>query len=266
MSRTHLGRRSVLKGLGAAAASGLVVGTASGHEGAHPLDSQLAEVRSATAKYNDVHRALADGFVPLGPAVCGMSWHFMNPGRMKTVLDGFEEPNLLVYGVEGDGSLKLGGVEYGIPEAVWYDEFGNSSPPDLFNDESSPRADEAWYPHHARYHVFARPVDEQSGKPGLDAVLDTTNWAEVGRESLTFGSEGVPVNGDREPAERVVSATADFDQDGATETRPAEQVALHPDLLTLHAWVHVANPEGVFHPFNPNELFHPEHCTPVHPH
>src|SRR5688572_13768725 len=72
---------------------------------------QLAELRSATAKYHDVEEALADGYAPMGecvalPSGAAMGIHYVN---MQKVLDGelsITEPEVLVYLPEADGGLR----------------------------------------------------------------------------------------------------------------------------------------------------------------
>lgn len=250
-------RRNVLKAVGTGAVvAGISTISASAED---PLQSQLDEVKTETDKYTDVGAALGDGFKPLGPAVCGMGWHFLNPARVgSAVKNGFErtEPQLLVYGQKDDGSLVLGSVEYALPVgARGYDE---ENPPDLFNDEESDMdATETWHVHQSRYHVFARPEDERRGEPGWQDIIDTTNWVEVhGDAVIADPDQNGPDKGD------VVKA--DFDQDGHPEPRRAEIVANHPDLLTLHAWVHVNNNDGVFVPVNSKSVFAPDGCTPLH--
>jgi hypothetical protein len=85
----------------------------------------LAAVRQASAKYQDVNAALADGFVPTPhcvahPELGGMGIHYVNPERiMDPGLDPLE-PEILLYVDTGNG-LRLVGVEYmlalGPPDA-----------------------------------------------------------------------------------------------------------------------------------------------------
>jgi hypothetical protein len=78
--------------------------------------SSLAAVRQATARYHDLGRVLADGYVALSPCVAEpglgvMGIHFANlalafdPGVSAT------SPEILLY-VPTDGGLRLVGVEY----------------------------------------------------------------------------------------------------------------------------------------------------------
>lgn len=96
------------------------------------LKRELAEVRSATAEYDDPANAVEDGYVPEDDAVCGMGYHYPNFNRIGTV--DRTQPQVLVYGEGDDGVLVLGAVEYLVPRIGDYTE----EPPDLFShDEGS---------------------------------------------------------------------------------------------------------------------------------
>ncbi len=77
---------------------------------------QLAELRQATAKYHDVGRALADGYIPVSgcealPGVGAMGIHYLNPGLASDLTVDPLAPEVLLYAPSGDG-LRLVGVEY----------------------------------------------------------------------------------------------------------------------------------------------------------
>ena len=78
---------------------------------------QIAQVRQATAKYQDVNVALADGFISTHACVAspdgGMGIHYINPPRLMDSEVNILEPEILLY-VESGNGLKLIGVEY------WY--------------------------------------------------------------------------------------------------------------------------------------------------
>jgi len=82
--------------------------------------SDLAKLRQATVKYQDVNVALADGFLAADhcvehPELGGMGYHFVNPARvMNGELDPFE-PEILLYVQQPNGRMKLVGVEYMLP-------------------------------------------------------------------------------------------------------------------------------------------------------
>lgn len=72
----------------------------------------VARIRKATAKYLDVEKAEADGYIRISGMVPNMGYHFRNPK-----IRGFdlEKPNLLLY-IKQDGKFKLAGVEWGWPK------------------------------------------------------------------------------------------------------------------------------------------------------
>jgi len=77
---------------------------------------ELAKVRQATAKYQDVNAALADGFISTVECTAeeglgGMGIHFLNIDRIMDPAVNFLEPEILLY-VETEGRMKLIGVEY----------------------------------------------------------------------------------------------------------------------------------------------------------
>ena len=71
--------------------------------------SDLAQVRRATAKYHNVDRAIAAGYMQASPCVPGMGYHYVNRGLDGTTASA---PNVLLYAPKGNGKLKLVGVEY----------------------------------------------------------------------------------------------------------------------------------------------------------
>ena len=74
---------------------------------------QLAIIRAATAKYLDVEKAKADGYVQVSIFVPGSGYHFRNAGI--TGLD-LEKPHILLYMKDGKGAWQLVGTEYGFPK------------------------------------------------------------------------------------------------------------------------------------------------------
>ncbi len=78
--------------------------------------SGLAAVRQATARYHDVDRALADGYVPFSPCVAEpglgtMGIHFVNFGLVFDLTTSATNPEILLYVPSEDG-FRLVGVEY----------------------------------------------------------------------------------------------------------------------------------------------------------
>lgn len=124
-------RRNVLKAIGAGVVGGVTLsGSATAVGGG--LQQELAEVRSATAEYNDTQNATDAGYHPEETAVCGMGYHWPNPVLLDFELDK-TEPEVLVYGEDDDGSLVLGAVEYAVPKV-------GDEQPDLFDN-----ADPEWH-------------------------------------------------------------------------------------------------------------------------
>jgi hypothetical protein len=253
MTQLQQTRRTVLKAAGAGAAvSTLAFGAAASEE--ESLDDQLKRVREATAKYTNPQVALEDGYHLMGPFVPGMGWHFINEANVQAAVEeGFdiEQPQLLTYGDTGascDGELVLGSVEYAIP--VGPRGFDQENPPDVFNDDEA-EASAEWHIHHGAEHAFTLPVDPEAGLPDdfpespADAafadLVRTTNWVE-----LTPGGEpGAP------KLEHGEMLLTDLNARGTLNARAVVGALAHPDLWTLHAWVHYDNPDGVFTPHNP---------------
>lgn len=241
-------RRTVLKAAGAGAAVSALAFGATAADG-ESLDDQLQRVREATEQYADPQVAMDDGFQLMGPFVPGMGWHFINEANVQAAVeDGFdiEQPQLLTYGDTGagcDGELVLGAVEYAIP--VGPRGFDEENPPDVFADEDAD-ATADWHIHPRAEHVFTLSVDPEAGIPDdfptspADAAftdqLRTTNWIE-----LTPGGE--PESPKFEHGEVLLT---DFNARGALNARAVVEAFVHPDLWTLHAWVHHDNPDGVF--------------------
>lgn len=121
-------RRTVLKSVSAGIVGGIALTGGASGRGNGGLQRELAEVRSATARYNDPENATADGYISEEHAVCGMGYHYPHedfaagmrelfgnddPAPLREYLESIDrtEPPVLVYG-EGDDGLVLGAVEY----------------------------------------------------------------------------------------------------------------------------------------------------------
>ena len=86
-------------------------------------DEVVAEVRRATAKYQDIARARADGFVQISGMEARHGYHFINANSPVLTATGMAtgqldlaRPPMLLY-VERDSVWKLVGVEYALPAA-----------------------------------------------------------------------------------------------------------------------------------------------------
>jgi hypothetical protein len=96
------------------------------------LLQELARVRPATAAYQDVSRAEADGYVDIGLFVSGMGYHYVNFSLIDDTFD-VENPEILVYSPNPNGGLRLVAVEYAVPDSFPVPEgfFGDS---DVWDD------------------------------------------------------------------------------------------------------------------------------------
>ena len=101
------------------------------------VNSQLSQVRRATAMYHNLQFAMAAGYnlVPgldycfADPGVGGMGYHYINTALMDTTVDALN-PEALVYAPTNNGGYQLVAVEYIVPAAAWDAEY--SQPPVLF--------------------------------------------------------------------------------------------------------------------------------------
>lgn len=158
---------------------------------AHDVAGEIEKVRAATAKYNDINVALAEGYVPAPPGDCvtaakeglppqwgGMGIHYINPKLLKitgaepkvagegTHTD-FMNPGILLYEPMADGSMKLVGVENLVFMHAWQ-RAGNQAPPmfagrsyDTMADNAGTENDEAHHfePHHDQHVYFAKSAN-----------------------------------------------------------------------------------------------------------
>jgi len=100
-------------------------------------NSDLADIREATARFHRTEAAQAAGWdlVPgldhcfSNPGVGDMGYHYINTANLDTVLDP-RLPEALVYVPGPAGQLQLGGVEYIVPAEAW-DGSGATQPPAL---------------------------------------------------------------------------------------------------------------------------------------
>jgi len=148
------------------------------------VEPDLASVRAATARFQDVKIALAEGYVrdPMDncdtaammgkPARLGaMGVHYFRPdllgikGPPNPRVDGngthtdFMKPSILIYEPRADGSMQLVAVENLVFRWAWR-EAGNTAPPsfhgvpsDLMADDPRTKVDEAhmFAPHYDRH-------------------------------------------------------------------------------------------------------------------
>jgi hypothetical protein len=208
------------------------------------FDVQLRAVERATCRYRDLDAALDHGYELLGPYVPAMGWHlfdFEQIEQTRTHGPTLTQPSALTYTIDGE----LGAVEYVVPTA----SLDGDEPPDLFADESAsvqgPSERAGWHVHGAAQHVFSNHDGEYAPDPSREALLTPENWFELSDSHPRFP----PAQPDLEPGDELI---ADVDGDGNTERwGVVDRLVSHPDVYTLHVWVHHENPHGVFAGFNP---------------
>jgi len=77
--------------------------------------AELQQAKIATARYNNIENAIADGYVDINVVVPHMGHHYMNSAYLNA---GFEidKPEILVYSPNSaSGHMQLVAVEYAIP-------------------------------------------------------------------------------------------------------------------------------------------------------
>jgi hypothetical protein len=93
----------------------VTLGAAVVQAGNGPLPPDLQAVRAATAKYNDIEVARADGYMQASGCEASsagtMGIHYLKPSLLGPGNDP-AHPEVLLYLPNGKGSLKLVGVEY----------------------------------------------------------------------------------------------------------------------------------------------------------
>jgi hypothetical protein len=119
------------------------------------VTTELIEVKGATAKYLNYHKAIKDGYEPEGgfvyvPGLGGMGVHFVNVGLMDSKVEP-KKPEVLLYEPTKLG-YKLIGVEYTVPA-----EYAKEAPI-IFGQK------------------FDGPMDNHDGSPGQHYDLHVWVW------------------------------------------------------------------------------------------
>jgi hypothetical protein len=83
------------------------------HADSLPVD-QLALVKQATARYQDVRHAVADGYEDINVVIPNMGHHYLKKALMDSSFD-VEHPEILVYAPDAKGTLQLVAAEYAVP-------------------------------------------------------------------------------------------------------------------------------------------------------
>jgi hypothetical protein len=84
----------------------------------------VTKVRGATARYQDINVALAEGWAPATPCVSGpsegaMGVHLVLPARVQDGLLNAAEPEALIYEPLSNGAMRLVGVEFIVLSDLW---------------------------------------------------------------------------------------------------------------------------------------------------
>jgi len=89
------------------------------------FEKGLATLRAATARYQNIANARADGYVDDGfgciedPELGGMGWHLIRDDLHADPQIILTEPELLVYMPQKNGQMKLVAIEYEVYQADW---------------------------------------------------------------------------------------------------------------------------------------------------
>jgi hypothetical protein len=174
--------------LHAATAFAVLLGATALH--ASPQDAEAAfmeDIRKATARYENVEIALAEGYIPDPSGHCvsaaaeglpaelgSMGIHYMRPDLLGITAAAprvagtgthtdWHEPSILLYEPQADGTLLLVGVENLVFEEAWL-AAGNTEPPSLLgrtwdymaDDPATPGDEAHGFEPHWDQHVWFR--------------------------------------------------------------------------------------------------------------
>jgi hypothetical protein len=189
--------------LAIAAAAAAAILPAAADDSPGPGEPTLAEVRTATEKYQDINVALAEGYIRDPANMCetadmmgrpasdgAMGVHYFRPDLLGitappnprvngngTYTD-FRAPAILIYEPQADGSMQLVAVENLVFQASWA-AAGHDSPPtfhgvpyDTMQDDPATATDEAhaFEPHFDRHVWLYRENPNGVFKPFNPAV------------------------------------------------------------------------------------------------
>lgn len=100
------------------------------------LNQELALARSSTAKYHNINKALADGYVDINLYIPNMGWHFLNGNLLDDTFE-IDKPELLVYANKPGGGYRLVAVEYAVPLPLSVDPpAGFTGDDDVWNENT----------------------------------------------------------------------------------------------------------------------------------
>ena len=78
------------------------------------LEAELAKVKSATERYQNIDNALGDQYEDIELFAANQGWHYFKGGLVDETFD-MEKPEILVYAPDSNGGLMLVAVEYAVP-------------------------------------------------------------------------------------------------------------------------------------------------------
>jgi len=108
------------------------------------VDSELAVLRRATARYHRIEAAIADGYVQILPCLehpteGGLGIPYARLDRFDTTID-LSEPEILFYEPRSNGEFELVAAEPVVPAELWGGE-----PPTMFGREFHHNVDHGLY-------------------------------------------------------------------------------------------------------------------------
>jgi hypothetical protein len=111
-------------------ASAAITNDAKGRHLSRETQRELERAWLATAKYNDISKAIADGYADIDVFIPKMGFHYLKSSQLDAEFDP-ERPELLVYAQDLClGRMRLVAVEYAVPLNL------ASSPPEGFTGDA----------------------------------------------------------------------------------------------------------------------------------
>ncbi len=208
---------------------------------------ELAQVRRATARYQDTRKAAADGYEQFSPHVPNMGTHYLTRSAIgvggSSALDhdlDRMEPEILVYVNDASQSrqMRLVAAEYAVPK-------DGATPPQEAVELFSAAGASEWHVHPSVHELPLSDAWTVHGEchyegglgvflvetPAGDFVLWTPPTGAFGSWSGTVAPDQCPTSLGGDPLPPLLIG--------------------HGKWWTLHTWVWMPNPDGVFHPTNP---------------
>lgn len=211
---------------------------------------QLAQVRRATADYQDVRAAQHDGYVQFSLHVPGMGLHYLQQSAIapdgSSALDRSldrADPEILVYvgDVAESSQRRLVAAEYAVPKR-------SDSPPSQAVNLFAGAGAHDWHVHPSRHELRLGSGWTVHGECHYEGGLGVF-LAEEPDDDFVLLTPVQPVDQPVGTWSGTVEPDACPASLGGSPLPPL--LIVHGKWWTLHAWVWLDNPEGVFHPTNP---------------